>query len=464
MVAVVVTPCDIHYSLVPEYTQVAESQSTSQTVSKKEIYRDDHLSVYYASGKDDRYLLCTFGDLYMPRSSGKFFGEKAVQKLDWPCLGFVASKPNWYPAESMAAAVASIAAYLENRHVTTYGASMGGYAAIKFSALLKAQTVVALCPQFSIDPKHGNSIGWIRYFKPEMWGMDINPGDVSGNIFVISDMSFKRDAWHAKKISKQSNLCRIVNIAGVGHAVTPTLAGTENLRNLIVAAREGDVPALQRTVAKCRRKSAYRVMSVLDRVILRGTFEWPKGSAEEVKGKYSDAVLDRCAQTYLRNLSIDDCSAHTRRGLLSRVKTGLYSAEECSPFAKESRSRGILRSKHGAILTYCPIAEKVVGSRDGNSLPEVSCEVYGDKALLSISLGGIKFYLSGNDSKEIALSNWRPVDSLPYFDFTCTGSEITLAQGGRYVSISPDRVVNIKAKAVTAWEQIRPDYLGGVER
>ena len=47
---------------------------------------------------------------------------------------------------------AARAAVPEGARVMTYGSSMGGYAALRFARALRADAILALSPQYSIDP------------------------------------------------------------------------------------------------------------------------------------------------------------------------------------------------------------------------------------------------------------------------------------------------------------------------
>src|SRR5271168_4492658 len=98
------------------------------------------------------FVLITFGDLIMLASGLNFFAEAPTTKSEISCVGIMAKKGNWYPVESLKAAATALASIIQgyDRRIT-YGGSMGGYAAIKFSRLLGATEVISLCPQWSID-------------------------------------------------------------------------------------------------------------------------------------------------------------------------------------------------------------------------------------------------------------------------------------------------------------------------
>lgn len=63
-----------------------------------------------------------------------------------------AARNDWFQSDSFPALAAAMrAAIPENARVVTYGSSMGGFGALLFSEALRADRVIALAPQYSID-------------------------------------------------------------------------------------------------------------------------------------------------------------------------------------------------------------------------------------------------------------------------------------------------------------------------
>jgi acetyl esterase/lipase len=62
-----------------------------------------------------------------------------------------------------AAALARLCCDLGARRVVTLGASMGGYAALLYGALIRADSVLAFSPQTSIDPAFRDACGDARW-------------------------------------------------------------------------------------------------------------------------------------------------------------------------------------------------------------------------------------------------------------------------------------------------------------
>ena len=176
--------------IVLQDSKVTVEDNASPTV----VYDDDHIRVIWAPGRSS-YVLVTFSPMTSLVDGSRFFCDVPVQKLGVNCLGFMPKKPNWYPAKSMIKAVAAISVILARfPEVVSYGGSMGGYGAIKYSALLGATSVIALCPQWSIDMSEceGKHPGFQSWYDPSMKGMAVRPVDVCGKVYVFYDPAHER--------------------------------------------------------------------------------------------------------------------------------------------------------------------------------------------------------------------------------------------------------------------------------
>lgn len=150
---------------------------------------------------------------------------------------------------------------------------MGGYAALKYSKALGSTHVIALCPQWSIDNNECDAVDpiWQKHFdKSQHSGMGIRAADCGGCLFVMFDKFNKTDLFHAQKIHQVSS-ANLIHVLRVDHHVTPALAGTENLRNLIKYCRAKDLGAINQLVRECRRRSKIRV----DKIILFAQQRFP---------------------------------------------------------------------------------------------------------------------------------------------------------------------------------------------
>ncbi|UZF93162.1 hypothetical protein [Bosea sp. NBC_00550] len=225
------------------------------------VYDDDEIQVIFHRGAGD-ILLVTFGPLNTLADGTDFFGRPLAQRTDLSVLGFMAKRPNWYPEANMLQALAATqelrAAYPE---IVTYGSSMGGYGAAKYSRPLGASTALSLCPQWSIDPAHVAPYDrrYEQYFVAGRTGDAIRADDVSGRVYVFVDPSYAPDFGHAARIPT----AELVPVHSAQHHVTGMLAGTVAFQSLLAATRRRNGVELSAAVARLRRASPRRLVEVI---------------------------------------------------------------------------------------------------------------------------------------------------------------------------------------------------------
>lgn len=229
------------------------------------IFEDDELRVIWAP-RGSECLIITFGDLMNLADGMNYFAKAPLEKLGYSCLGFMNKHSHWFPAANMQRAMVAIAEILQTHlYKVMYGGSMGGYAAIKYSQLLQATHVLAMCPQSGIDAQQypGWSPGWQEYFVPSMQGMRIKPEDIAGQVYVICDFHDRVDKQHADHIADSSAQVQLINMPCAKHHVTTVIAGSRNLEQLIQACLQGQRIELHRISRHCRRHSDIYKKNVL---------------------------------------------------------------------------------------------------------------------------------------------------------------------------------------------------------
>lgn len=230
------------------------------------VYEDAEIRVMYRGGGEE-FLIISFGDLVTLADGMRFFADKPVHKTGLSCLGFMAKGGNWYPPDSVHKAIRASNLILTSfGKRITYGGSMGGYAAVKYSLALGATHVLSLCPQWSIDSDECGGInpGWQGNFNPSMRGMGVKAGDISGKIFVLSDLFHSRDRFHAVQMKKLGNNVNIINIPRVGHQITAMLAGTDRLLALIGACFSDNADQIRLIANASRKRHDHRVREILN--------------------------------------------------------------------------------------------------------------------------------------------------------------------------------------------------------
>lgn len=235
------------------------------------VFDDDEIQVIFHPGASEM-LLVTFGPLNSLADGADFFGRPLAQRMKLSALGFMAKRPNWYPEASMQKALAATQELRARfSEVATYGSSMGGYAAAKYSRPLAATTTLSLCPQWSIDPQHVADYDrrYEHYFREGRTGGPIRGDDVSGNIYVFVDPAYSPDLDHARRIPT----AELVPVHSASHHVAGMLAGTVAFQSLLAATRRRERRELAATVARLRRPSPRRLVEVIKKAKRRHP-EW----------------------------------------------------------------------------------------------------------------------------------------------------------------------------------------------
>ncbi len=120
-----------------------------------ELYRSADLLVRARIGFDAPYCVVTFHSYTDNRTLDRDgFGEAFFVSRSVNAIHILSRDNDWYllPDIDRALEAASGAAKSFDR-VTTYGSSMGAFAAIRLGRLAGATTAIALSPQFSLDPR-----------------------------------------------------------------------------------------------------------------------------------------------------------------------------------------------------------------------------------------------------------------------------------------------------------------------
>lgn len=379
---------------------------------QKVLYEDEKIIVIRQSGHS-KELLVTFGDLTFLANGTRFFADKPARKLGFNCLGFMSKGPDWYPAPNMAAALGHLKSYISSfSERIVYGASMGGYGALKFSGLLGASCVIALCPQWSLDPTEcrGADPGWRHLFVSSMHGMGICPGDIGGRAYVFLDPLSRQDNFHGSMISEVWPTARLIPVPFVGHHVTPVMVGGETLREMILACRQDDVIRLYRLSRQQRRLSEHYGQSLLARIIdrrpkaaLRYFVDAASGSNKSTFAPGMFVV--KLAENFARNGDLQSATAcletltgppysQIRQAILAELK------------ARLSKGRGRFLTVHDTTLVYDVGSGSCrhMNPTDGDGLRlflPITIRMNGNKAVFSVQTDAAEIYLGLSPARHL---------------------------------------------------------------
>lgn len=87
-----------------------------------------------------------------PALDGPFFGETFFLRRGINAIGIKPARNDWYQGAAMANVIAAIRDATPDMRLVGYGGSMGAYAVINFANDLGLDDLLAIGPQFSIDP------------------------------------------------------------------------------------------------------------------------------------------------------------------------------------------------------------------------------------------------------------------------------------------------------------------------
>ncbi|WP_150297728.1 hypothetical protein [Salipiger aestuarii] len=226
------------------------------------------------------------------------FGQVFFRKRNIDAFHVIPAESDWYQHRQLSGICTAIRRNLENyRRVITYGSSMGGYAAINFAHLVGATDVIALSPQFTIDPARAPDE--TRYFAafermPEGFVHDQPAGrDWSGiRVNLIYDPFDRLDAYQAG-LAQEIAGARHLRLRHATHPVTAVL-GTDALKRFLTGYADDGATTATTLVQDFRR----------DR-----RDSWVYWAALAQRYKASVARRLRCIET---SIALDDARPSTR--------------------------------------------------------------------------------------------------------------------------------------------------------
>ena len=186
------------------------------------VAENEWAQLFFRPGRSD-YTLVTFNERGMVADGQTFWAQALADRLDVNCFGIVSKGPNWFPFEPTGQLLSLVKSDVP---VVTYGHSMGGYGAIKFSRVLNADVALAFCPQYSISPNDndGQDRRYAAYYRDKLHrSMRISPMDVGGRIFLFLDSRSRLDLLNARNISRLHPVS-IVDVPYTNHSTVRACA------------------------------------------------------------------------------------------------------------------------------------------------------------------------------------------------------------------------------------------------
>ena len=239
-------------------------------MNKHIIFEDEQIRVIFLQGSSDE-LIFSFGDLITRAKGLSINAEKSLHKYDFNVIGIMPKQKSWFPERSlhaMFAAIESVIAPFKTR--IGYGGSMGGYAAIKYANLLDLKRVVALVPQYSINPDDVTDSRYNMFFNAELnANMQVQPHDVAleREYIVIYDPYCAEDRAHYVKLQQVLPKIQTLTLPFTGHDAIAVLASSALLHDLLV--RQFDAPYFYQKIRQVKKRSKFYYRKVIESALPR---------------------------------------------------------------------------------------------------------------------------------------------------------------------------------------------------
>lgn len=168
---------------------------------------------------------------------GTVFGYSFFSKHPLFCVYVIPKWNHWYELEYEKKILSAILHLKGQKKVWTYGVSMGGYGALKYSYLLSAEGVLSICPQASvIEEQISFENRWAEYLPKVLihyvnW---LDNYELPSNCYILYDPKSKLDSLHVNVIEKYHQNIIKVPITFAGHAVAGVLSECGMLSKTVI--------------------------------------------------------------------------------------------------------------------------------------------------------------------------------------------------------------------------------------
>ena len=239
-------------------------------MEKHIIFEDEQIRVIFLRGSSDE-LIFSFGDLITRAKGLSINAEKSLSKYDFNVIGIMPKQKSWFPESSMRqmfAEIEDLIAPFKTR--IGYGGSMGGYAAIKYSNLLDLKRVVALVPQYSINPDDVEDPRYNMFFHAELnANMQIQPQDVSAEreYIVVYDPYCPEDRAQYVKLEQVLPHMHTLNLPFTGHDAIAVLASSELLYDFLL--HDFDATYFYQKIRQVKKNSKFYYRKVIENLLPR---------------------------------------------------------------------------------------------------------------------------------------------------------------------------------------------------
>ncbi|NIJ15635.1 hypothetical protein [Sphingobium vermicomposti] len=239
------------------------------------IFETDNLSVVFTRAAKkvasrEGTVVCTFCAL-LDESAPRFPTAQASLSMNGlDAVHFLPRGNQWYQYAEIDGAAEKARSILSGYdNVVSTGASMGGYAAVHTSAALNADRVVALAPQFTVDPKKVNyNPGWGNTAaKIDFVRDDFERNVKKGATYIaVYDPRLPVDRNHAAELEKRLPINKLILPFG-RHHVGIRLREAQLMPKALIdmLTGEGDLASIRRDFRKVRSTLLHYWLGIAER-------------------------------------------------------------------------------------------------------------------------------------------------------------------------------------------------------
>ena len=252
-----------------------------------------HIDYFWNDENERRKLAFVFSGRGNRILGGNSFGGDFLLLNGYDVIAFKSSADDWFQETpfDIFATIDALCARNGYKSRVSMGSSMGAYAAIAFSKLLKLDVVIAYSPQYSVAPsfdprfRADPAIGWRYVITAEAVGGSCK--------FVVAYDNRDPDRLHArelKAIIPPHNFEELI-LPYCGHGATLYLHEIGRLKETTLRLLRGDRPSVQELRRERRRSSQYLTV-VTTHLARRRKFRALAGVAQISNHRLRDHIYD----------------------------------------------------------------------------------------------------------------------------------------------------------------------------
>ncbi len=212
-----------------------------------ELFRTENLLVRSLPAADTSRWVITFDNYGIGHGFDRAgFAQEFLESQAISAIHVMGVQEDWYQYPEMFAAMDTVREAVRGAsRVMTYGSSMGGYAALRFADAAGANAVLAISPQYSIDPaKVPFETRWLQDARRIRWLPEID-GKLTcrARPIIVYDPVMCQDRQQAEMIRADVDITAIA-LPFVSHPATTYLAEVKLLKALALGTLAGDLDGL----------------------------------------------------------------------------------------------------------------------------------------------------------------------------------------------------------------------------